>query len=1495
MLKRKHLIIEILIFTVVSVSALLLFKGVSKKIETELKGFEEFLYTKLKTEAGIKVEYESLSPSILPHFSFKNIQVKDAQTDVIVADFKYFSVNYNLIELLRSNYGKVVKSVDIKNGGIYFDTTENAELLKKISTLLKSDSNVSKQEEVKEDNKQKNNKEFRLTGIEVNLSNIKLAYTDKISKSEFNIFSGSIYSENDRIFYELNSKCIYSNNKIKILKNLSLNLNIQGNVSSDFLFSSSIITMENIQFSNFETDKLSFFVSYKDSVISARSFQKNRGLGIVASMNTKSNIGGVSLNFNKFMPAKLITNSKMNISLNEILHTKLSGETKVKFNLSESGNPSLEWLADLTATSKKIELNKANLHNTKLKIKGNGTQDFIQIHNFSLNSNELNFNGNLSYNFKNNNTLAHLNLESLKLKSGSISSKLKLTNSGSAFICDINNIALGKANFSGGKITATPKEKQLDFSFLLKDETGSYELDGSYTYANKARASEKGFIEIHGVLNAINVQNLYKSVATFSSKGANIRSISRFKPFRITSEFYASTDLKDFSYNFVQFIFASVEKNGLNLLTSFNGNNSSLSVNNIDIGYRDVEISGKANADIESYNNMSFDLSFLVDSIMYSATGMYSDGMLEIYGDYNFALNIYEKKDKYEGSFHVSELPIPVTSFFASKGKATPFVFSTDVNFEWRDEDNWNFTCPKADFVYSKSNIKTNNNIFELSFKAEGTQKESTFYDIKIGNETSFLQGDATVSHLYADNDAKESFIASLDLSDTEKTEAVKFKSNISLSELNDVYIDAKCTLDNLSLNRFFWGQSETDKIDCEVDFIGGLENFLCNINLDTLEFHLNNKPLVASGIFSLDDGSLVIPDARFYWNDQSITEFTLSFLPKEGTGDIKFDYSGHLGQNEVGGKVDIKAMKINASEEEEGLPAIAIVKNFFEEFSVNFSVNDWYFGEKTETKPLLLSIFRAADQVSFYGGENDEIYGFYMNDGSLTVEISEKLENHASINGLVLSDKLEIDCNNILLNIPQIMRLLSIENFVTMTDGNLNGNLSLRGTPKNPEFFGKLNLDNLKFFSPDFAPTELQGNNIPIHFTGTSLELPYTVFTSKKFGLWAECTSQFEGWIPENTVVKCGTLEENFAYMKTKNLLFHTDGYASCDLIMTIKPKQFNLQGDVLFASGSFAIAFGDFDKFREKFKYSDIDFSMNLALQLGKKAEFRWPNMNMPMLRALTPTEKPIVFKVGEETETLKITGIANMRGGELLYIKRNFYIKEGSIRFLENAVGIEPLISLRAEIRDQDLNGEQIKLILSVKEQPLIGSSDEWISNITTYPPRSATEVRQLLGQVIVGDTDKETAIQDALTNATDILSQLGFAKKAENTVRDFLHLDVFSLRTQILQNVVFGNMFKNQTKTDLKAGNYLDNTTLYIGKYLGSAIYADALLNLSYYDPLKDKNPKQKKPVWKSVLFQPEIGLEMVTPFFNFRWAISPTDPNTLFVADTSITFSWKFEY
>ena len=652
----------------------------------------------------------------------------------------------------------------------------------------------------------------------------------------------------------------------------------------------------------------------------------------------------------------------------------------------------------------------------------------------------------------------------------------------------------------------------------------------------------------------------------------------------------------------------------------------------------------------------------------------------------------------------------------------------------------------------------------------------------------------------------------------------------------------------------------------------------------------VRGKELNTSASLMIENEKAELNIAELEWGAHKVSGITGSFSLAEMSGMLDADYAGLIADKQIKSHIHTVYTGVQPDEKAKST-LVSRLKSVKERFTINTYLSNWQFGNSTGKNTVPLSVIRDQGVTAFYAGKNDDITGFVLDDGVVSLQLAESLPLKFNLDGTVKKDALNMQISGIRVDIKKIWDITGL-NYVLFYGGMLTGDLTIGGKPMEPEFNGKLIGQNITVNSPNYAPEMYGPVALDIIADGTGLEIPYTVLKGPSTDIWARCTAEFSGWVPENISVQCGTLGTKMGVLKTDNMLFQADGVAGCTVEIKVTPTLVGVYGSATFDSGYFVVKFSDLDKFNAKYsKAKGIPFDMKLDLQFGHKAEFRWPTADFPILRTLVPTDSPLSLISDAGIGAFTITGDVQMRGGEVFYIKRSFYIREGSITFADVAKKIEPLVTLRAEIRDRDSSGEPLRLILTTKEQSLFSFNP----TLSSDPPRSTNEIMQLLGQVAIGDTGKDNVWQNLLVTSSDILAQVGFLKKTESKVRDFLRLDAFSFRTLLLQNAIFGNLFNMNQNTTLTLSNYLDNTSVYIGKYFGSAIYADALLHLSHYDSKSLKNSGSRRPVYNDLLFQPEIGLEMATPFFLLRWSVAPTKPDTLFVGDTALTFSWKYSY
>ena len=155
-------------------------------------------------------------------------------------------------------------------------------------------------------------------------------------------------------------------------------------------------------------------------------------------------------------------------------------------------------------------------------------------------------------------------------------------------------------------------------------------------------------------------------------------------------------------------------------------------------------------------------------------------------------------------------------------------------------------------------------------------------------------------------------------------------------------------------------------------------------------------------------------------------------------------------------------------------------------------------------------------------------------------------------------------------------------------------------------------------------------------------------------------------------------------------------------------------------------------------------------------------------------------------------------------------------------------------------------------------------------TSVPAKSENEIMSLIGQVVIADLNEIESGSDVipviLSTAGDYALQSFATRQIENKLRESLNFDIFSIRTNILQNTMSYVKNNQNNNQQIWLGNFFDNSTVYIGKYLSSAIYVDAMLNLSVGENIANFTDAREK----GFVLQPEIGFEFEVPFSNVNW-------------------------
>ena len=1461
--------VEFLLFLCILILSFAALRPLMQTLEEKLSAVRTLVLAELEQTYNVRLSYESLSPSILRSVSLRNVKVYDAEHNLEIASFEDFSVQYRFWTLIFGNTAEVLDSVNIADGFIDIDLVENKTIAEKLKTMQQTPSSAQFSANTKQILSF-----FSSQLLNVHIKNVRLRFRNAVYNIDARITDGYLGIDSDAVTVSLASSAAYRNTGYTAIGQAETRFTIEGKFNKNLTSGSAVADFSHISTDRFGLYRLKLFADYRDKVFTFNTMQDFQPIDFTATWDVETNDVNGRFSCKDFIPLQSVTIYNTPKSLAQFSSLAMSGN----FQFALSGRH-IRWNTDLSFELPSLSFPSYRLASSQLRLEAAGDNKGIDVSRLSVSGKDVDIFSKFAFNFDTKLPVGMVSVKRFTLPSGaSAAADFQFSKKGNTFFCNIPSLTAGEGMLRNIRLTVNPSTKKIDYVLSAEDEYGKYSFDGSYIYNEGGRSASNSpyFLELHGAFDAVGIGTVCNFIQAAVPK-ADIPQ-EAVASLQCTTEFYISSDLRSFSYNCIRFVLVSNTINDFYALLSLKGNQSSFALTDIELSYKNMSVRGNINADFDRLSDIIFTSSLVINSIGYQVQGFFSQNVLNIYGDYGLAISaLYEKGAGFKGTVKTSEIPLPFL----------PLFLTIDSEFQYHNRTDWLYTIDNGYISYGTPASLTPAKI-GLNFVGKADPSGLLLPEIKLGDSEA-LTGTLTVT-AESIADSGKNYIAAMNLVSPDADEKFELAANLNLSD-EGIRTAGSFKLDNMSLARFLYTQGKTHRISAETVFSASSDTFSFRFDLPQLAMFVQGKDLHTSGSLTIENEGAELNITQLEWGTHKVSDMTGSFSLADLTGLLDVDYTGVAAKKQM--KAHIHTIYAGVQPDEKAKTTLlSRLKSVTERFTVNTFLSNWQFGNFTGKEAVPLSVIRDQGVTALYAGKNDDITGFILDDGVVSLKLAETLPLKLNLDGTVKKEALNLQLADIRADVKRIWDITGLDH-VLFHGGTLTGDLTIGGKPMEPEFNGRLLGQNITVNSPRYAPEMYGPVALDIIADGTEVEAPYTVLKGPSTDIWARCTAEFSGWIPNNVSVQCGTLGTKMGVFKTNNILFQADGFVGCTVEIKVTPTLVGVYGSAIFDSGYFVFKFNDLDKFNAKYSRSrrDIAFDMKLDLQFGHKAEFRWPTADIPILRTLVPTESPLSLIADAGTRKFTMAGDVKMRGGEVSYIKRSFYIREGSITFADVAKVIEPLVTLRAEIRDRDSNGEPLRLILTAKDQSLFTFNPV----LSSDPPRSTNEIMQLLGQVAIGDTKKENVWQNLLVTSSDVLAQVSFLKKTESKVRDFLRLDAFSFRTLLLQNAIFGNLFTASQNTPLTMSNYLDNTSVYIGKYFGSAIYADALLHLSHYDAKSLINSGSNRPVYKDLLFQPEIGLEMATPFFLLRWSVSPTKPDTLFVGDAALTFSWKYSY
>ncbi len=297
------------------------------------------------------------------------------------------------------------------------------------------------------------------------------------------------------------------------------------------------------------------------------------------------------------------------------------------------------------------------------------------------------------------------------------------------------------------------------------------------------------------------------------------------------------------------------------------------------------------------------------------------------------------------------------------------------------------------------------------------------------------------------------------------------------------------------------------------------------------------------------------------------------------------------------------------------------------------------------------------------------------------------------------------------------------------------------------------------------------------------------------------------------------------------------------------------------------------------------------NFDVVTGKNVSFFYPNTPNPFIRATITENQNISFMYDHITDEFVADGTLSFRSGEIYYFQKNFFITEGSLALHTDALTgrsqIQPTINLRAKMTDFDAQGNRVDIFLVLRDSGLSNLNPQFES----IPAKDVNEILEILGQSILptgayGEVNLYSVVSLAAA-ATDVAERLGYIDSSQTTaltesIRISLGLDMFSIRSNILQNILFDALpGSNIGSTLTPLARYLNNTSIFMGKYIGRQYFLQALVHLTAMDRSKVK----RSFISPDLSLDLELSLDWMNPLGTFSFFTQPNELSFTNILDT----------
>ncbi|MBB6478824.1 translocation/assembly module TamB domain-containing protein [Spirochaeta isovalerica] len=1409
----------------------------------------EELISSLEEMIGYDLVYSSISPSIFSYINIKDLRVygKGGPGDIL-AEIGSFKAFYSPFYFIKKNSEltplQAVKSLTLTKARFHIDSQRDKNLLAILSkrggvdfTLLPLTTRISGR-----------SVDLSFTTPDIVLEGQNLFFSLTPDKGTYRT----------RINGDVNTRFISDNSFISMAR---ASVKASGSVSEFFDSLNFTVTTVDFQSDVANLTDQTFQFILNTGQLELRKVQDYRPIDLVIKHDRIIGDWFFSFKSENFRPDSLISLKGKLAPYSQYSSSRITGNGSIIYNtLREDAVYSLD---------SNIRISQ-DVFNRPVSIKTDITGDLNQINvrNLDLQTTEGRalFNGNISTgSFFPTGRIRLVNVQTplgflvnstftVSHQEGFLTFRSDSIDTGGESIESVNLVLFPE----GENITASLKAS-------LKDEE---DHEGTITVDTLVNLGEKPEISSFIALDSLPAGSL----VYFIPQREELPSLPQgFSDSSVSTDFILHSDLENLTVLVSDFMFQSNAKPDNKLSFSASYNEKGFKINDLYFNWDQYELTGYVNSNREG-DDFLVSTHFDLEDKPYRIDAHYSTGQIILEGDYGLFALLQKSGDRsYEFNLKSQSLPLPLYD---------QIVFA-DINASGAYENgDWNIFLEKSGISTDRflSLIKP-----EFEITANLGNQGADIYEVIYRDNISSLKGLGRVSYIPGH---QTSWLSLID--DTGKT-----------GEQYDIYyssdhgeIDSRISVVSSPLERFR-EQGLTGNVSLDLGFSGKLESPEYQAVINTERMNLDGVPIVVSTFVRGDKDQIRISDLELEYSGIMFNRGLLMLDLNEG----KLIATGAINQN------------INRSKASTSLSVYVNLNQSLDIFTLSNLADIDMTGQLVtapvkwdglNTFPRLQVDMEKKGSLISGNIKNGEILSaaYDLESKNISVIIRDLFPFRFAANGMVNNREVDVEVSDLAFEPSFLNYFMPVDPFkkkrsVIFTSGIIDGDFRVHGPISDPDFDGRLRISNLVPESPflaeipDPVSTEvtLEGHSLTIN--------PFSIGLNKG-EIFVDSSFEFDEGLPTTYNLDVDIRGGEGARVAYAIPGFSWDGYFTGPVHIEGSRQGGFLEGTLTCNSLESSLKSDAVPNQPLSVpKNPSINgFTVDLTILTGRDVNFYFPNRQVPIIQATAEKGDDINIAYDSRSDELALVGRVDVRTGEINYFNKTFYLQEGYIDFNESQVKFNPKLNVRADVITRDELGEDVTISLLFDDYLLNEFNPEFLS----FPRKTENEILALLGQSFIPSNDPDqVSVASVLVATGGMIGKNTIMQPFEEAIKNSLNLDFVSFNTNLIENAIL-DRFQDQNIYDngnrrVNFARYLEDTSLFIGEYIGEFLFLEGSLVVDYDDS------RSVSSTFGGLELNLNLNIQFITPFVLIDWTYDPNNnpDSDYFLPQNTISFTWQYSY